>query len=112
MEQEAIDLFYSEFGYLPDQNELEDFIEERFGYGNFKSYKHNKSYVSNPTLDLINEVKDIIDEIRNKAKSSSTIKDNDKSSEFIFMLLTFLLKSGIYFLMQEGYKRDYQNMNI
>lgn len=118
LRQELIDEFYNKFGYVPDEQELEDYsasvYEEYHNKPNFNSIKHTQSsFEFDLSDDLLIELTETFKFIKTKAKASLKEKQDeliheDRLDEFNYMLFTFLLKAALYFVLKKSFEKGYK----
>jgi hypothetical protein len=113
--------FYQQFGYFPDERDLQDFMEE-YGVYDYNPYPHsaNQHRSNSCTIETINknndndllvDFKGILSEIgRSVKKGSSKVAENEILTELAFMSLVFMTKASLYFLVrychEHGYSTD------
>lgn len=119
LREELIDQFYNEFGYIPDEHELQDYqadngFEEYHSRPKFRTIKHSQSYFEfEPNDDLLIELNETLKFLKVKAKQSlkekqKNILQEDTLDEFIYMLSSFLLKAGLYFILKKSFDKGYR----
>jgi hypothetical protein len=121
---EFIQLFRRENGYDPDQETIESMsthydIDDDglppprqqsrvFQFNN----RNNGSNNNDPVNDLFREIKNIFGGIAGSSKRAAD-KDSDSDMvEFGFMLLVFLLKTGLYFSLKTAYSKGFDFANL
>lgn len=119
LREELIDQFYNEFGYVPDEQELEDYqadygYEEYHSRPNFKSIKHTQSsFEFEPSDDLLVELNETFKFLKVRAKQNikerqENLLQEDNLDEFVYMLSSFLLKAGLYFILKKSFEKGYK----
>jgi hypothetical protein len=114
--------FYEIYGYYPDEENLQEYLEEH-GYNDYSPYNNNtkrdsrKSYFNynddtefntdNVSDEFQSLFKDIL---RNATTQKHSNTDSDIINEFAFMALIFLTKASLYFLLryckEQGFYTD------
>ena len=114
--------FYTIYGYYPDEQNLQEFLEEH-GYNDYNPYNSNttrnsrkSSFDFNDDTDYnTNNVSDEFqsifkDILRNSTSHKHSDNDNAIINEFAFMSLIFLTKASLFFLLryckEQGYYTD------
>lgn len=119
LREELIDQFYNEFGYVPDEREFEDYqadngFEEYHNRPIFKNIKHTQSsFEFEPTDDLLVELNETFKFLKVKAKQNikerqENLLQEDNLDEFVYMLSSFLLKAGLYFILKKSFEKGYK----
>ena len=129
--RELVEIFRRQYGYEPEGEELNLLMDEyglehdeEYGYWNRQQRQQGSriydlnsgthtSNNSNAASDLIQEVKDIFEEISGLAgKSINNTEHNENLDEFSHMLMVFVIKSALYFLLKSAYSKGYDAVNI
>ena len=127
---ELLEKFYNTFGYLPDESELLEFETslEEDDYSEQQRYKtvstpprarsdHNEYNRYRTTLspedELIKELKEVFRDISSKARESIRNKqdkliDDERIDEFSYMMMSFLLRSALYFVSKGSFQKGYR----
>lgn len=119
LRHELLEKFYNEFGYLPDGDELKDFENDLklHDYPDKTIYRdqditrtHSTQY--EPQDELLQELGLLFHDVSKSAKKSlrgaqERIITDDRVEEFNSMLITFLLKSSLYFVLKKSYEKGY-----
>jgi len=120
---EFVEYYYKNYGEYPDQDLIDEYCNS-FDDNEDRHYSSSEpscsNYESNPKQnslssaadDVLSEVNSIFKNIARSARGSIKSKGADKeqsnySSEFTLMLLIFLAKSSLYFLMRDSYDKGY-----
>ena len=117
--EEFVESYLFQYGEEPDEVAINEYYDEVIKERNsfkFRSYdRHFNNY--SPANDLLNEVRGIVTGIASSAKKSisartGNLKTETYTKEFNLMMLIFLSKSVLYFLMKKSYEDGLDFSNI
>lgn len=113
--------FYEQFGYWPENEEFQDYLEQN-GYFDeystpnnvspFGSARRGRSFLDHldneeTTDDFFSEFKRLISEIAKDAKQQRQHrKPSEQNLELLFMLLVFLNKVSLFFLLRYCHENE------
>lgn len=123
--EDFIESYYEDYGQYPSERVIMEYLS----YGNSNQYQQsfnkpnslNQSKIYNQNChnsaeDLLVEIKGIFSGIAHNVQISSHAKEfameNNTFNEFNLMLMIFLSKSALYFLLKHSYNRGYDFSNL
>lgn len=117
LREKAIEAFYTEYGYLPDENDLRKYLDDNYEprfedrFSNFRGPIPIRN--SNPESELIDEVKNIFSSISSIARNTSKNgKNTFEKDELSHMFMLFLTKASLYLIIKSCYQKGYDFTNI
>lgn len=110
LREQFTDWFYQEHGYYPDEDTIEAYIGEstRPRQTSF-SFHTPTAYEDDGASELLSEFKDTFRGIKKSAKRTyenqkDYLDNKPYLNEFFFLLLIFLSKASLYFLLKKTYE--------
>lgn len=116
--QEFIQCFIDQYGYLPDEETLQEMFPSSHPRMPAQLSYLDKRRINRPRgEDLLNEIKGIFSDLATYAKSSVHKKPKLTTSspwmtEFAYMAAVFAGKTFLYFMLQASYKNGFDYSNL